>query len=167
MARTFTLERLQVIPRTVEEVFPFFADPANLARITPDSLDFRITSEGPTNISPGTLIDYRLSLFGIPFRWRSRIETVEENRRFTDVQVRGPYRRWHHLHRFWSIPQGTLMLDRVEYELPLGIVGRLAHRAFVRRSLERIFEYRRKVLRLLFPSPPSSDSSPSLQSTAA
>jgi ligand-binding SRPBCC domain-containing protein len=156
MPRTFILERLQFIPRPVEEVFPFFADPQNLARITPEFLNFRIASQLPEEMSPGTLIDYRLSLFGIPFRWRTRIERVEENSRFVDVQLRGPYRRWHHLHRFWSVPLGTLMLDRVEYELPLGIVGRIAHRLFVRRSLMRIFDFRRTVLRELFPSPPAS-----------
>lgn len=140
------LERVQIFPRPLDEVFPFFADARNLERITPGFLRFRIVSGLPLEIVPGTLIDYRLRLFGIPFDWRTRIETFEPGVGFTDVQVRGPYRRWHHEHRFWAVDGGTLMRDRVDYALPLGWVGRPAHALFVRASLERIFDHRRRVM---------------------
>lgn len=142
----YRLERVQFIPQPLEEVFAFFADPSNLEEITPGFLDFRITSELPEKAYPGLIIEYRLRLFGIPFGWRTKIETFEEDSHFTDVQVRGPYRRWHHTHRFWEVPEGTLMLDRVDYDLPLGVLGRLAHRLFVRFSLRRIFDHRARIL---------------------
>jgi ligand-binding SRPBCC domain-containing protein len=140
------LVREQLLARPRPEVFPFFADASNLARITPDFLHFTILTPMPLEVEAGAVIDYRLRFFGIPFRWRTVIETFEPPERFTDVQVRGPYRRWHHLHEFEERDGGTLMRDTVDYELPLGPLGSVAHALIVRRSVERIFDYRREVL---------------------
>lgn len=140
------LVREQLLARPRPEVFPFFADASNLARITPDFLHFTILTPLPLEMEAGAVIDYRLRFFGIPFRWRTVIETFEPPERFTDVQVRGPYRRWHHLHEFEERDGGTLMRDTVDYELPLGPLGSVAHALIVRRSVERIFDYRREVL---------------------
>ena len=91
----------------------------------------------------GTLIEYRLRLHRVPVRWLTRIEVWEPPERFVDVQVRGPYRSWHHEHLFTPAGDGTtLMRDRVDYELPLGPLGDLAHTLFVERDLRRIFDHR-------------------------
>ncbi|MBI3843775.1 MAG: SRPBCC family protein [Planctomycetes bacterium] len=140
---THRLERTQTIRRPLPEVFAFFADAENLEAITPDFLHFRILTPRPIELRAGTLLDYELRLHGIPVRWRTRIETFEPNREFTDVQLRGPYRRWHHTHSFREVAGGTEMTDVVEYELPLGPLGSIAHALFVHRSLKRIFDYRR------------------------
>jgi ligand-binding SRPBCC domain-containing protein len=104
----------------------------------------------PAQMAEGVLIDYRLSLFGVPFRWRTRIAAWVPEMRFVDVQVRGPYARWHHTHTFEDVPGGTMVGDRVEYQLPLGPLGEIAHPVLVRRTLERIFDHRqRRVLDLL------------------
>jgi len=145
------LERTQLIPRPRREVFEFFADAHNLERITPPELRFRILTPDPIVVGPGTLIDYRLSLFGVAFSWRTRIEAYEPDVRFVDVQLRGPYQRWHHTHTFDDAPGGTLMRDRVEYQLPLGPLGGLAHALLVRRQLRAIFDHRREVIDRLFP----------------
>ena len=153
MPATYTLQRRQLIPRPLAEVFPFFADAGNLERITPDFLGFQILTPQPISVQPGSLIDYRIQLFGVPLRWRTRIEIFEPPHRFTDVQVRGPYRLWQHAHEFTETPAGTLMADRVRYQMPLGPLGRLAHALFVRRTLERIFDFRyQAVERLLSPA---------------
>ncbi len=146
------LQRSQLIPRPRHEVFAFFADAHNLERITPPSLRFRILTPGPIPMRAGTLIDYRLSLFGVPFGWRTLIEAFEPGVRFVDTQLAGPYRRWHHTHLFEDAPGGTLMHDRVEYELPLGPLGDLAHALLVRRQLHAIFDHRREVIGRLFPA---------------
>lgn len=130
------------MPRPLEEVFAFFADAANLESLTPTFLRFRIVTPPPIAMAAGTRIDYRLSLFGVPFGWQTRIESFEPGVRFVDVQVSGPYREWHHLHEFHRDPLGTRMIDRVDYDLPLGPFGALTHRLFVRPTLERIFDYR-------------------------
>jgi ligand-binding SRPBCC domain-containing protein len=144
------LERSQLLPRPRAEVFAFFGNARNLEVITPDFLRFEILPPVPAQMAEGVLIDYRLSLFGVPFRWRTRIAAWVPEMRFVDVQVRGPYARWHHTHTFEDVPGGTMVGDRVEYQLPLGPLGEIAHPVLVRRTLERIFDHRqRRVLDLL------------------
>lgn len=163
MPHTHTLERQQLIPRSLTEVFAFFADAGNLERITPDFLGFQILTPRPIRIQAGTLIDYRLRLFGVPLRWRTRIESFEAPHRFIDTQIRGPYRLWRHTHEFSETSGGTRMLDRVEYQLPLGLLGGLAHSLFVRRTLARIFDFRHEAaLRLLPPAPATATAAAAL-----
>ncbi len=148
------LERTQLVPRPRAEVFEFFADAHNLERLTPGFLHFQILTPAPIALRPGALIDYRLSLFGVGFRWRTEIEVYEPGVRFVDVQRRGPYRRWHHTHTFADAPGGTLIGDRVEYQLPFGPLGELARVLLVRRQVETIFEHRRKVIEAMWGAPP-------------
>jgi ligand-binding SRPBCC domain-containing protein len=136
------LLREQVLHGAPRDVFEFYADAANLERITPAWLAFRIVTSPPIEMAPGTLIEYRLELHRVPIRWLTRIETWEPGQRFVDVQVEGPYRLWHHTHTFEPHRDGTLVRDRVRYALPFGALGELAHRLFVRRDLERIFDFR-------------------------
>ncbi len=141
-----SLTREQVLPGRPDEVFRFFADAANLEAITPPWLRFRIVTPQPIRMEPGALIEYRLRLHGIPIRWLTRIEEWEPGRRFVDAQVKGPYALWRHTHSFEEHPDGTLMRDTVEYALPFGPLGRLALLAFVRRDVERIFDFRAAAL---------------------
>ena len=140
------LEREQVLPGMPEEVFPFFADARNLEALTPPFLGFRILTPLPIEMREGTLIDYSLSLFGAPMRWKTRIAVWEPGVRFVDEQLSGPYALWRHTHSFERRGAGTLMRDVVEYREPLGPLGTLAHRLFVARTVERIFDYRREAV---------------------
>ena len=142
MPRTYSLERTQFIPRQLQEVFPFFSDAKNLEAITPPFLQFKILTPGPITMQAGTLIDYRIRLLGLPMDWQTRIETFEPPHRFSDIQVRGPYRLWHHTHEFVETPEGTLMTDLVRYQMPLGPLGTLVHALWTDLTLERIFDYR-------------------------
>jgi ligand-binding SRPBCC domain-containing protein len=137
------LEREQLVPRPVDEVFDFFAQARNLERITPPWLGFEVLTPNPVEMGSGTLIEYRLRVHAVPVRWISRIEEWDSGRLFVDRQLRGPYRLWHHRHEFVASAEGTVVRDRVRYALPLGRLGELAHAAFVRRDLERIFDFRR------------------------
>jgi hypothetical protein len=143
MQRLHILERTQVVPLPRSRVFSFFADARNLEEITPDFLRFRILPPVPSFIEVGTRIDYRLSLFGVPFRWRTRIAAWQPGVRFVDVQERGPYALWHHTHTFEDVEGGTRVSDRVEYRLPLGPLGEVAHPILVGQTLGRIFDHRR------------------------
>ena len=141
--RIHTLHREQLLPLPPAAVFPFFADAANLEAITPPLLRFRVTTPQPLQIGPGALIDYRLRVHGVPIGWQSRIDEWSPPHRFVDLQVRGPYARWHHTHTFRGTPEGgTLMTDTVRYAIGYGPLGELAHRLLVRRDLERIFDHR-------------------------
>jgi ligand-binding SRPBCC domain-containing protein len=141
--RVHVLEREQLVARPLPEVLEFFARAHNLERITPPWLGFEVLTPEPIEMRPGTLIEYRLRLHGVPVRWLTRIEAFEDGRGFVDAQLRGPYRLWHHTHTFEARGEATLVRDRVRYALPLGLLGALAHLAFVRRDLRRIFDYRR------------------------
>ncbi|MGI8412455.1 MAG: SRPBCC family protein, partial [Solirubrobacteraceae bacterium] len=135
----YRLEREQVLHRPRTEVFSFFSEARNLERITPRWLSFEVLTPDPIEMGAGTTIDYRLRLYAVPFRWTSRIETWDPSRGFSDRQVHGPYHLWHHRHEFVAQGETTLVRDWVEYALPLGVLGELAHALFVRRDLRRIF----------------------------
>lgn len=144
------LERTQFIPRPRAEVFSFFSEAENLERITPPFLHFSVLTAAPIELRKGTLIDYRLTLMAIPFRWRTRIDVFEPEHRFVDLQLQGPYRLWRHLHEFEEVPGGTSMFDRVEYEVPLGPIGELARVLFIKRTLDKIFNYREQTIANIF-----------------
>jgi len=147
--RELRIERAQRVARPIEEVFAFFAAPANLERLTPPWLRFRVLDCSTEDIEEGSLIDYGLRLRGVPLRWRSLISTWEPTQVFVDEQVRGPYRSWHHTHTFEEVDGEVLVGDRVRY----GVWGgALVDRLLVRRDLERIFDYRGQALAELFGS---------------
>jgi ligand-binding SRPBCC domain-containing protein len=139
----------QRLARRPEDVFPFFADPANLEQITPAFLRFRVLGATTAQIGNGTLMNYALRLHGIPLRWQSRIESWAPHRRFVDLQTRGPYTLWHHTHEFEPDDGGTIIRDRVRYRLPFGALGELLAGWLVRRDLDTVFDYRRQQIQEL------------------
>ncbi|HEV7399756.1 MAG TPA: SRPBCC family protein [Solirubrobacterales bacterium] len=144
MTRTHLLERSQRVEVPVDLAFAFYGDSSNLEPLTPPWLHFEVTTPGPLTLEAGTLLDYRLRLHGVPVRWTTSIEAWEPPLRFVDRQAKGPYSLWEHTHQFEPDGDGaTIIRDRVRYALPLGPLGAIAHRLFVRRDLERIFDYRR------------------------
>ena len=146
MTSVYRLEREQLISRPVAEVFAFFADAANLEAITPDFLHFRIVTPLPIEMRAGAQIDYSLALFGVPLRWRTRITDYEPPVGFVDEQEKGPYALWRHRHDFEAVGTATRMRDTVDYRLPFGPLGTLAHALWIRRMLARIFDHRQRVI---------------------
>ena len=136
------------VPIDRDTVFAFFADAANLGRITPPELHFSIHTSVPIRMTAGTLIDYTIRLWGIPLRWHTRITAWDPPARFVDEQLSGPYKTWIHTHHFRSVANGTVIEDEVVYALPLGPLGRVAA-PLVRRQLRRIFSYREARVREL------------------
>jgi NADH dehydrogenase len=142
-----------LVDRPIDEVFAFFARPENLGRITPGSLGFELLSTD-TKMRRGLQIDYRVRpLLGIPLSWRSLIEHYDPPHGFRDLQLKGPYRRWDHRHSFVEEGDGTRVIDDVQYSLPFGPLGALAHGAVVRGQLEEIFRHRARTIRSVFAQP--------------
>ena len=135
-----------IVAAPLEETFAFFADAANLERLTPPWLNFQFRTPLPVTMAEGVEIDYLIALHGLPIPWRSRIDVWEPGVRFVDRQVLGPYRWWRHEHRFESVAGGTLVVDHVEY-VPR---ARWLSGPIVRRDLERIFTYRQNALLQIF-----------------
>ena len=139
------------VARPRPDVFAFFAEPRNLALITPAWLGFEIVGTPPA-MTAGAVLDYRLRWLGVPLAWRAFIREYDPPFRFVDVQVRGPYARWEHRHIFVEDGAGTRIEDRVTYRPPLGPLGRLAHAAIIGRQLEAIWRHReRRIGELLGP----------------
>ena len=144
-----TLRCEQWVPRPLEEVFAFFADAANLERITPPFLRFSVHSMSTPTIQQGTEITYRLRLHGLPISWTSRIAEWEPPYRFTDVQIRGPFRLWHHRHEFTGEQQGTRIRDTVHCRAPGAWLQRTLRLSWIEKDLEQIFSYRQQIIESL------------------
>ncbi|MGY5255590.1 SRPBCC family protein, partial [Sphingobacterium spiritivorum] len=132
----------------LQTAWTFFSAANNLSKITPPEMKFTVlTSFDNDEIYEGMLIRYRVTpLFGITMNWETRITQVDFQKSFTDFQAKGPYKLWNHHHEFIPNEKGVLMKDTVDYELPFGVLGELAHNWIVKPRLEEIFRYRRQVL---------------------
>ncbi len=142
----------QFLPIPIEQAWAFFSAAQNLSKITPPEMKFNVLTQlKDEEIYNRMLIDYTVRpLFGIPLHWQTEICKVERPTMFTDQQLKGPFKIWHHTHTFKSVSGGTLMSDVVDYELPLGLIGKLAHRILVKKRVENIFIFRKKILETLF-----------------
>jgi uncharacterized protein len=140
----------QWVPRPMDEVFAFFGDAQNLELLTPPHLRFKVLGSSTNPLQAGTLIDYKLQLHGIPFRWQSLIGEWHPVTHFSDTQIRGPYKKWHHTHTFIEQDGGTLIRDHALYRLPFGVPGDAVAYFFVKKDLEKIFSYRFAKVRELF-----------------
>lgn len=148
----YKMIRKQVIPADISSLWDFFKDPSNLTAITPSYMNFVIkTMDTNDDIYAGQMITYSVApIAKIPLFWMTEITAVEKHRYFIDEQRRGPYKMWHHQHHFTTTDKGVEMTDIVHYELPLGILGQIAHWLFVKRQLNQIFDYRYHKIEALF-----------------
>ena len=142
------IERETVVAAPLDRTFAFFSEATNLERLTPGWLNFHIRSAGPLQMREGLEIDYVITLRGLPIPWKTRIDIWEPGVRFVDRQTNGPYLWWDHEHRFEALDGGTRVIDRVEFVPRL----RWVTSGFVRRDVEKIFEFRQAALKHVFAS---------------
>lgn len=142
------LYREQQLNCDIQTAWEFFSSANNLSKITPKEMNFIVLTEMKEDeIFEGMIIDYYVSpVFGIKMKWKTEITQVDFQKSFTDFQKKGPYKLWNHHHEFIINDKGVLMKDSVDYELPLGFLGEIAHKLFVKKKLEHVFSYRYKVL---------------------
>lgn len=148
----YQLYREQQLNCTIETAWDFFSSPKNLANITPKDMGFTVLSDYENvAIYDGMVIDYIVApLFKIPLKWKTRIRKVDFQVSFTDFQEKGPYKFWNHFHEFIPNENGVLMKDTVDYELPFGFLGKIAHKLMIKNKLIQIFDYRKAVLNKMF-----------------
>lgn len=140
---TYLLRTSQTIAIPLEKAFSFFERPENLFEITPDWLSFRLDNKGgQSKTYEGAEFNYTIRWFVIKIKWHTKISEYHRLERFTDIQVKGPYVMWSHLHTFELVPEGTLMRDAVTYRIPFGLIGKIFHRYIIMKQLQDIFSYR-------------------------
>lgn len=146
------LKREQQLNCDIETAWKFFSSANNLSKITPKDMNFIVRTKMESDkIYEGMIIDYYVSpLLGIKMDWQTEITQVNHLRSFTDFQNKGPYKLWNHFHEFIPNEKGVLIKDTVDYELPLGFLGEIAHNLFVKSKLENIFSYRFNILEQMF-----------------
>ncbi len=139
----YTLRRSIVVRTTLEEAWDFIRRPQNLNLITPDDMEFQIVSEVPEEMYNGLMIKYlvKLPIVGSQ-EWVSEIKHVRDHHSFVDEQRVGPYKLWYHYHEIREVEGGVLFVDEVNYDVPYGVFGKMAHAMFIGRTLDRIFNYR-------------------------
>jgi hypothetical protein len=143
-------QQVTYINRPIYEVFDFFSKAENLNKLTPPILDFKILTPMPIKMGTGTLIDYKIKLNGISFFWKTKITAWENNKRFEDTQIKGPYKIWIHEHLFEEIGGQVKMTDTVQYQSPGWILEPLINKLYIRRKVEEIFSFRNQELDKLF-----------------
>lgn len=150
--KVYTLNRKQFLPVDLVTAWDFFSSPANLARITPPYMGFKILyNSGKGKMYAGQIIRYKLFVFPlVPLYWTTEITHVTEPSYFVDEQRSGPYHLWHHQHRFRAVEGGVEVTDEVNYAVPFGLLGRFFHAILVRKQLNAIFDYRHSVLQRMF-----------------
>ncbi|MEO9892626.1 SRPBCC family protein [Aurantibacter sp.] len=149
--RLYQLYSKQALPISQKEAWDFLSNPANLKTITPARMGFNILSGSERKMFPGQIIQYKVSPFiGYSTKWVTEITHVKEGEYFVDEQRFGPYQLWHHKHFIKVIPGGIEMEDIIDYKIPFGIIGQLAHSILIKKQLSEIFSYREKVLHQLF-----------------
>jgi len=149
------LVREQQLNCNIEKAWAFFSSANNLSAITPKDMNFTVlTKLENDDIFEGMIIDYYVSpVFNIKMNWQTEILEVNQLKNFIDFQLKGPYKLWHHYHEFIENDEGVLVKDIVDYEMPFGFLGELAHKLFVKNKLEHIFDYRKNVLEKMFNNP--------------
>jgi ligand-binding SRPBCC domain-containing protein len=141
----YTLNRKSKVDTTLEKAWSFIKNPANLNLITPEDTAFEIVSDVPEQMHEGMLVEYRVKIPVLGTRaWLSEIKHIVPGHSFVDEQKIGPYKLWYHYHAVEQEGGCILFTDRVTYEVPFGLFGKIAHGVFIRKTLERIFEYREK-----------------------
>jgi ligand-binding SRPBCC domain-containing protein len=143
----YQLRAEQYLKLNPEKAWEFLSDPANLAKITPPQMHFQILESDGEPMYAGQIIHYKVSpLKGIKTHWVTEITQVEAGKYFIDEQRYGPYSMWHHQHHIEAVEGGVCMRDIINYKLPLGPLGKMAHVLFVGQQLRSIFRFREKAL---------------------
>ncbi len=148
--KVYTLRSKQKINKSLNEVFDFFKSPENLSKLTPSKLNFKILTPVPILMKDGQLIDYTINILGFRVHWRTMITSYLEPHEFIDQQLLGPYKMWHHKHTFEDKGDYVEMNDEVNYVVPFGVFGRIAHYLYVKKELEDVFLYRTKIIDKIF-----------------
>ena len=151
--KIYRMYTTQWLPMSLEEAWDFFSSPRNLSKITPAEMRFEILEGADRKAFAGQLIRYKVRpLLGIPLSWTTEIKQCVDKDYFVDEQRFGPYKLWHHLHRFTEKDGGVWMEDDLHYGLYGGPFAPLTN-LIVAPRVKAIFDFRTTKLEELFGKP--------------
>lgn len=138
-----TITRTITINAAIDRVFHFHDDTNNLLKITPPNVRVTIESIGTPGLGYEAILKVRQ--FGVfTMRWHVRIIRYDPPLAMDDEQISGPFRSWLQQRRFRSTEHGTELTDIVVYDVPFGILGRIANALVIKRQVENMFAYRQQ-----------------------
>ena len=141
-----TFIRRTPMPVPPDVLYDLHMAPGALEALTPPWEPVEVLRMSGAPDEEGSRVELRVGRWPLRFRWVAEHRDVVPGRQFRDEQVKGPFRRWIHTHRFLPAPGGTSVLeDRIEYALPGGRLGRWLFGWLVRRRLRRLFDFRHTV----------------------
>ena len=146
----FRFQKTQIFDHSLCEIFTFFETPENLEIITPDDLKFKIKTAKPLIMKKGATFSYTIKLGLIRFPWQTLITKYNPPYLFQDIQTFGPYKKWEHTHEFFELGDKTKMIDTIDYDLFPGFLNNIINNVYVKKKIEKIFNYRYAVLNNLF-----------------
>lgn len=134
------------IPAPPEAVFAWHEQPGAVEKLTPPWEKVEMVKRAE-NLQVGARVIFKVFTGPFPKTWVAEHVEYDPPRLFADIQREGPFAYWYHRHRFERTERGTtMMIDDVEYELPLGWLGELFGSGFARAKLEKMFDYRHQVV---------------------
>ncbi len=150
----YQVKRKQNIPITLEKAWDFFSNIDNLVKITPVHLNYKIHSRSDAGeMYPGMIITYYISpILNLSIKWGTEITQIKEHSYFIDNQIKGPFKIWHHEHRFMEKGNSVEVNDILYYDIPYGFIGRFLNKFFISKRVNDIFDYREQKIKELFGS---------------
>jgi len=131
----------------VDKVFSWHERNGAIARLTPPWAPLKLISRSGEGIQKGIRVTFRIRLFNISLPWVAKHIDYKENQEFKDCQIKGPFAKWEHTHRFHSNgASGMIMEDQVEFKLPFGILSRPFY-GYAKKEFDRMFSYRHRILK--------------------
>ena len=147
MSKIHQLHSELTVPTDLDTAWDFIRSPKNLNLITPNDIIFEIVSDLPEEMHEGLLVEY---IVGIPLMgkrtWLSELKHIRRQQSFVDEQLIGPYKLWFHYHEISEVESGVRFVDHVNYIMPFGPLGTIAHAVYVKKELKRIFDYRNEAM---------------------
>lgn len=140
-----TFEKRTRIQASAARVFAFHERPDAIILLTPAWSKMRVV-EAAKSLEVGSRAVVEVGIGPVKQTIVAEHTAYEPGRMFRDVQVSGPFAKWEHTHLIEPDGEGAAyLIDRVEYELPLGVLGRVFGGWFARMNVERLFEFRHRV----------------------
>lgn len=142
--------KVSQIPCTPEELFRWHEHQDAFKRLMPPGEPVRVIHHDGT-IKDGARAVLCVGIWPFQFRWELEHRDYVLGRQFCDVQVHGPFKYYRHDHRITGAgSEGAMLIDEIQFEMPLGVIGAWIAKWIMIPKFRRLFEYRHRVTREAF-----------------